>query len=230
MLLAEESETTMTDKPTVLFVCVHNAGRSQMAAGYLRALGATASRCCRLGPRRRTRSIPSRSRRWPRRASTSRATRRRSSPSRPCEESDVVITMGCGDACPIFPGKRYEDWELDDPAGQGLVTVRRDPRRHPRPRRGAPRRAGPGDRVAAGRSARPGAEGSSSSSRSRAGAARRPPRLQVSSVAHAAGRRARARRPRRPRSAATRGPAARRSRRRSPPTPLGARARRTAAR
>ena len=89
------------EKPTVLFVCVHNAGRSQMAAGYLRELGGGNIRVLSAG-------------------------------SEPAEilsvdavkDSDVVITMGCGDACPIFPGKRYEDWELTDPAGQGIDTVR----------------------------------------------------------------------------------------------------------
>ena len=116
----------MTDKPTVLFVCVHNAGRSQMAAGYLRALARRPRRgAARPGPRRRTRSTPSRSRRWPRTASTSPANMPKILTVEAVRESDVVITMGCGDTCPIFPGKRYEDWELDDPAGQASTRCAR---------------------------------------------------------------------------------------------------------
>ena len=115
----------MPDKPSVLFVCVHNAGRSQMAAGFLTALsdGRVEVRSAGSMPGRR-RSIPPRSRRWPRTASTSPTSARRCSTTEAVQASDVVITMGCGDACPIFPGKRYEDWVLDDPAGQGIDAVR----------------------------------------------------------------------------------------------------------
>ncbi len=115
----------MKEQPEVLFVCVHNAGRSQMAAGLvkLRSEG-------RIGVR-----------------SAGRAPGEEINPAaveamheigvdlseefpKPLTDefvkaADVVITMGCGDACPIYPGKRYEDWELDDPAGQDLETVRR---------------------------------------------------------------------------------------------------------
>jgi protein-tyrosine-phosphatase len=113
------------DRPVVLFACVHNAGRSQMAAGLLAKLAgdrigvrsagsepadavnptvvsAMAEVGVDLGPERP-------------RALTADAV---------CE-ADVVVTMGCGDACPILPGKRYEDWELEDPAGKDLDTVRR---------------------------------------------------------------------------------------------------------
>ena len=115
----------MTVRPTVLFVCVHNAGRSQMAAGYLRALGGDDVEVLSAGSAPGaavnpvaveamaeegidiSEAIPA--------LLTTEAVR----------ESDVVITMGCGDACPILPGKRYEDWVLEDPAGQGIEAVRR---------------------------------------------------------------------------------------------------------
>ncbi|HEY8305095.1 MAG TPA: arsenate reductase ArsC [Lapillicoccus sp.] len=112
-------------RPSVLFVCVHNAGRSQMAAGYLTALAAGRVNVFSAGSQPVDQvnpvavdvmaeegidiasEVPS--------VLTTDAVR----------TADVVITMGCGDACPIFPGKRYEDWELDDPAGQPVETVRR---------------------------------------------------------------------------------------------------------
>ena len=115
----------MADKPTVLFVCVHNAGRSQMAAGYLRALGGDAVEVLSAGSAPKdsinpvaveamaedgidiSENVP--------KVLTVDAVR----------ESDVVITMGCGDACPIYPGKRYEDWQLADPAdAESLDEVR----------------------------------------------------------------------------------------------------------
>jgi arsenate reductase (thioredoxin) len=112
------------DRPEVLFVCVHNAGRSQMAAGLLakHAAGRVTVRSAGSDPADRinpavveamaevgvdlSRELP--------KPLTDGAVR----------SSDVVITMGCGDACPIYPGKRYEDWELDDPAGKALEEVR----------------------------------------------------------------------------------------------------------
>ena len=115
----------MSDRPTVLFVCVHNAGRSQMAAGFLRTLGGDRVQVLSAGsaPGQTVNpvaveamaeegidisgAIPT--------LLTTDAVR----------ESDVVVTMGCGDACPVFPGKRYEDWVLEDPAGQGIESVRR---------------------------------------------------------------------------------------------------------
>ncbi len=110
--------------PTVLFVCVHNAGRSQMAAGWLRHLGGDRVTVLSAG------SAPAETinpvavaamaevgiditEAVPQLLSTEAVV-----------ASDVVITMGCGDACPFFPGKRYEDWVLEDPAGQGIETVR----------------------------------------------------------------------------------------------------------
>lgn len=111
-------------KPSVLFVCVHNAGRSQMAAGWLTRLA---------GDRIEVRSAGSE----PAEAINPVAVEAMAevgidiTDQRPkiltteaVQASDVVITMGCGDACPIFPGKRYEDWKLDDPAGQGIEAVR----------------------------------------------------------------------------------------------------------
>jgi arsenate reductase len=115
----------MSDQATVLFVCIHNAGRSQMAAGFLRTLGGDRVQVLSAGsaPGQTVNpvaveamaeegidisgAIPA--------LLTTDAVR----------ESDVVITMGCGDACPVFPGKRYEDWVLEDPAGQGIEVVRR---------------------------------------------------------------------------------------------------------
>jgi arsenate reductase (thioredoxin) len=115
----------MSTAPEVLFVCVHNAGRSQMAAGLVKL---------RSGGRIHVRSAGSDpaetinpavvelmaelgidlSEEFPKPLSIDAV-----------EAADVVVTMGCGDACPIFPGKRYEDWELDDPAGRDLTAVRR---------------------------------------------------------------------------------------------------------
>ena len=114
----------MTDKPTVLFVCVHNAGRSQMAAGYLQALA---------GDRVDVRSAGSEPAESINRVAVAAMAEEGIdiAGNQPTilttdavRESDVVITMGCGDTCPIFPGKRYEDWELDDPAGRDLEAVR----------------------------------------------------------------------------------------------------------
>lgn len=111
-------------KPTVLFVCVHNAGRSQMAAGLMKTLGADRVEVLSAGSAPKdsinpiavqvmqeigidiSNNVP--------KVLTPEAV----------QESDAVITMGCGDACPFYPGKRYEDWVLDDPAGQGIESVR----------------------------------------------------------------------------------------------------------
>jgi len=114
----------MSDKPRVLFVCVHNAGRSQMAAGWLRHLA---------GDRVEVRSAGS----TPAETINPAAVEAMrevgidiagEAPQRWTEDraraADVVVSMGCGDACPVFPGKRYEDWVLDDPAGQDVDAVR----------------------------------------------------------------------------------------------------------
>ena len=111
--------------PEVLFVCVHNAGRSQMAAGLLGKL----RRGARQRPLRRLRPGATRStRRSSRRWSEIGVDLSKEFPKPLTDEfvraADAVITMGCGDACPIYPGKRYEDWELEDPAGKDLEAVR----------------------------------------------------------------------------------------------------------
>ena len=115
----------MKEQPEVLFVCVHNAGRSQMAAGLvkLRSQGRIQVRSAGSAPGEEINPAAVEamdevgvdlSEEFPK-PLTDEFVR----------DADVVITMGCGDACPIYPGKRYEDWDLDDPAGQDLETVRR---------------------------------------------------------------------------------------------------------
>lgn len=115
---------TTPHKPTVLFVCVHNAGRSQMAAGYLRHLAGDQIVVLSAGsePAEHVNKIAVQAMREEG-IDIADAAPQLLQPNT-VQESDVVITMGCGDACPIFPGKRYEDWKLDDPAGQNLDTVR----------------------------------------------------------------------------------------------------------
>ncbi|GID29825.1 arsenate reductase ArsC [Paractinoplanes brasiliensis] len=111
-------------KPTVLFVCVHNAGRSQMAAGWLRHLAGDTVEVRSAGSEPADQINPA----------AVEAMREvgiditDQTPTKltwdAAKESDVIITMGCGDACPVFPGKRYEDWKLEDPAGKGVESVR----------------------------------------------------------------------------------------------------------
>jgi len=110
--------------PTVLFVCVHNAGRSQMAAGYLRELAGDRVRVLSAGSAPADRINPVAVAVMAEEGVDITAEVPSILTTESVAESDVVITMGCGDACPIFPGKRYEDWELDDPAGQDLPVVR----------------------------------------------------------------------------------------------------------
>ena len=114
----------MTDKPTVLFVCVHNAGRSQMAAGYLRELGGDRVEVLSAGSEPKDQINPVAIEAMAEEGIDIAGNTPKILTVDAVKESDVVITMGCGDACPIFPGKRYEDWELDDPAGQQLEMVR----------------------------------------------------------------------------------------------------------
>ena len=112
-------------KPAVLFVCVHNAGRSQMAAGFMRELAGDRVDVLSAGsdPKESINPVAVAamhevgidiSNQQPKILTTEAVF-----------ESDAVITMGCGDACPIYPGKRYEDWVLEDPAGQDIEFVRR---------------------------------------------------------------------------------------------------------
>jgi protein-tyrosine-phosphatase len=114
----------MTDKPTVLFVCVHNAGRSQMAAGFLRALAGDRVEVLSAGSEPKDQINPIAIQAMAEEGIDIAGNAPKILTVDAVRESDVVITMGCGDACPIFPGKRYEDWELDDPAGQSLEAVR----------------------------------------------------------------------------------------------------------
>ena len=114
----------MSETPTVLFVCVHNAGRSQMAAGYLRALGGDRVEVLSAGSAPKDQINPVAVAAMAEEGIDIADNTPKVLTVDAVRESDVVITMGCGDACPIFPGKRYEDWELDDPAGQGIESVR----------------------------------------------------------------------------------------------------------
>ena len=115
---------TETQKPSVLFVCVHNAGRSQMAAGNLRHLAGDRVEVRSAGslPAVQINPIAVEAMREEGIDITAEAPKVLTAEA--VQDSDVVITMGCGDACPFFPGKRYEDWKLDDPAGQGIDAVR----------------------------------------------------------------------------------------------------------
>ena len=114
----------MPDRPAVLFVCVHNAGRSQMAAGYLQHLGGDRVTVLSAGSQPADRINPVAVQVMAEDGIDITAATPKVLANEAVHESDVVITLGCGDTCPIYPGKRYEDWELDDPAGQGIETVR----------------------------------------------------------------------------------------------------------
>lgn len=114
----------MSDTPTVLFVCVHNAGRSQMAAGYLRELAQGRIQVLSAGSAPKDQINPVAVEAMAEEGIDITGNTPKVLTVEAVKESDAVITMGCGDACPIFPGKRYEDWELDDPAGQGIGAVR----------------------------------------------------------------------------------------------------------
>jgi len=111
-------------RPTVLFLCVHNAGRSQMALGWFEHLASDGAVAWSGGSEPVSEVNPVAiaamaeigidiSREFPKRWTDEIV-----------QAADVVVTMGCGDVCPVFPGKRYEDWALDDPAGQGIEAVR----------------------------------------------------------------------------------------------------------
>ncbi|PZR52985.1 phosphotyrosine protein phosphatase [Xylanimonas oleitrophica] len=110
--------------PSALFVCVHNAGRSQMAAGFLRHLSGGAVEVRSAGSVPADRINPVAVEAMAERGIDIAAEQPKVLTTEAVQASDVVITMGCGDACPIFPGKRYEDWALEDPAGQGIEAVR----------------------------------------------------------------------------------------------------------
>jgi protein-tyrosine-phosphatase len=114
----------MSDKPSVLFVCVHNAGRSQMAAAYLAHLGGGAVEVRSAGSQPADQVNPAAVAAMAEEGIDIAAETPKVLTTEAVQDSDVVITMGCGDTCPYFPGKRYEDWVLDDPAGQGVEAVR----------------------------------------------------------------------------------------------------------
>ena len=113
-----------TNKPTVLFVCVHNAGRSQMAAGWLQHVAGEGVEVLSAGSEPAEEINPVAVDAMREVGIDLAAAQPEILTTDAVQASDVVITMGCGDACPIFPGKRYEDWKLDDPAGQDLHAVR----------------------------------------------------------------------------------------------------------
>jgi arsenate reductase (thioredoxin) len=110
--------------PEVLFVCVHNAGRSQMAAALLERKAEGRVRVLSAGSEPADRLNPAVVEAMRELAIDISSERPKKLEDRMVRKSDVVITMGCGDACPIYPGKRYEDWELEDPSGKDLETVR----------------------------------------------------------------------------------------------------------
>ena len=111
-------------KPSVLFVCVHNAGRSQMAAGYLRHLSGGKIDVYSAGSMPADQINQTAVEAMLEEGIDITSEQPKVLTTEAVQASDVVITMGCGDACPFFPGKRYEDWTLDDPAGQGIDAVR----------------------------------------------------------------------------------------------------------
>ena len=113
-----------TDKPSVLFVCVHNAGRSQMAAGYLTHLAGDQIDVRSAGSEPADRLNPVVVEAMAEEGIDITAEQPKILTTDAVQASDVVITMGCGDTCPFYPGKRYEDWVLDDPAGKGVEAVR----------------------------------------------------------------------------------------------------------
>ncbi len=114
----------ITGKPTVLFVCVHNAGRSQMAAGYLSHLGGDAVEVRSAGSEPADKINPIAVQAMAEEGIDLTDQQPKILTDEAVQVSDVVITMGCGDTCPFYPGKRYEEWVLDDPAGQQLPAVR----------------------------------------------------------------------------------------------------------
>jgi len=112
------------ERPAVLFVCVHNAGRSQMAAGFLERLAGARLRVQSAGSEPADEINPVAVEAMSEVGIDIAGARPQRLRDDAVREADVVITMGCGDACPVYPGKRYQDWELDDPAGRPLAEVR----------------------------------------------------------------------------------------------------------
>lgn len=107
-----------------MFVCVHNAGRSQMAAGFMRELGGDRVEVLSAGSAPKDSINPVAVEAMAELGIDIANQKPKVLTPEAVQQSDVVITMGCGDACPYYPGKRYEDWKLEDPAGQGIEPVR----------------------------------------------------------------------------------------------------------
>ena len=116
--------TETVKKPSVLFVCVHNAGRSQMAAAYLTHLAQGAIEVRSAGSQPADQVNPAAVEAMREEGIDISAELPQALTTEAVKDSDVVVTMGCGDECPYFPGKRYEDWVLEDPAGKGVDSVR----------------------------------------------------------------------------------------------------------
>ena len=119
-----QKESAVSDQPSVLFVCVQNAGRSQMAAGFLTRLSGGEVEVRSAGSLPGDQVNPSAVAAMAEVGIDISQQRPKVLTTDAVQASDVVITMGCGDACPIFPGKRYLDWKLEDPAGKGVEAVR----------------------------------------------------------------------------------------------------------
>jgi protein-tyrosine-phosphatase len=122
--MRERADMSNENKKTILFVCVHNAGRSQMAAGFMRTLGGDRVEVLSAGSAPKDSINPIAVEAMAELGIDIADQQPKILTPESVQASDVVITMGCGDACPYYPGKRYEDWKLDDPAGQGIEPVR----------------------------------------------------------------------------------------------------------
>jgi protein-tyrosine-phosphatase len=118
------SDSTSSSKPSVLFVCVHNAGRSQMAAGFMTHLGQGRVEVLSAGSAPKDSINPVAVEAMAEVGIDISQNSPKVLTPEAVQQSDAVVTMGCGDACPFYPGKRYEDWVLEDPAGQGIESVR----------------------------------------------------------------------------------------------------------
>ena len=125
LVVTRALHTECMTQPTVLFVCVHNAGRSQMAAGYLQARAGDRVTVLSAGTQPKDQINPIAIEAMAEEGIDIAGNAPQVLTPDTVREADYVITMGCGDECPFFPGKTYLDWELDDPAGQDLATVRR---------------------------------------------------------------------------------------------------------
>ena len=124
MTISDPSQSSTANKPSVLFVCVHNAGRSQMAAGFMTHLGEGRVEVLSAGSAPKDSINPVAVEAMAEVGIDISHNSPKVLTPEAVQQSDAVVTMGCGDACPYYPGKRYEDWVLEDPAGQGIESVR----------------------------------------------------------------------------------------------------------